>query len=284
LRIYTDFDQPRNIPNAVITTGSFDGVHIGHRMILERMKKLAFETGGETVLITFHPHPRQVLYPDTYGKELMQICSLHEKTELLRKAGLDNLIIIPFTKEFSRISSSDFLNQILIGKLGAKTIVIGYNHHFGYNRQGNTEFLRSLGTDSGLNVVEIPAQLIEQENISSVKIRHALAAGDIERANRWLGHAYLVVGKIIRTPSGNSQRLPGIINLGIEESSKLLPCPGGYRVTAMDDDSSFTGVCIISENTLTDRKRTIRFHSDEQLSGITGKILTLLFHHRIIPG
>ena len=150
VKIFHGFDEVGSIRNAVVTTGSFDGVHVGHKVILERLKKLAVETGGETVLITFHPHPRKVLYPETAGKELYLINSQREKIELLRKAGLDNLIIVEFTLEFSKITSVDFVKNILLNKLHAGKIVIGFNHHFGHNREGDYEALRNLGRNMGL--------------------------------------------------------------------------------------------------------------------------------------
>ena len=166
MKIFKNFDEAESIHNAVVTTGSFDGVHIGHKVILQRLKKLADETGGETVLITFHPHPRKVLYPDTAGKDLYLINSQREKIELLEKAGLDNLIIVDFTVEFSKITSVDFVKNILLNKVHARKIVIGFNHHFGHNREGDYEELRKLGIEYGFDVEEIPEQDIQNETVS----------------------------------------------------------------------------------------------------------------------
>ena len=189
MKIFTNFDEAASIHNAVVTTGSFDGVHKGHKVILLRLKKLAEETGGETVLITFHPHPRKVLYPDTAGKGLYFINSQREKIELLREAGLDNLIIVNFTLEFSQITSVDFVRNILLNKIHARKIVIGFNHHFGHNREGDYEALRQLGMEYGFEVEEIPEQDIQNETVSSTKIRQAIrtfiicAAG--QRSGKW---------------------------------------------------------------------------------------------------
>jgi len=281
LKIFTDFEHTGDIPYAVVTTGSFDGVHSGHRLILERLKKLAFEIGGETVLITFHPHPRQVLYPDTYGKELQLISSLYEKKELLSKAGLDNLFIISFTRDFSRITSLEFIKNILVDKLHAKVIVTGYNHHFGYNREGDPGSLRSLGALYGLMVEEIPEQEIKQESISSVKIRQALLEGDIEKANLYLGHEYLISGRISAQPV---KQKPGIAQgffLGTEEPSKLIPHNGTYRVTGMDQDCTYTGSCVIRKKNDPHHTETILFLPDKQITRFTGKIVTLLFHQKL---
>ena len=138
MKIFRSFEEARNIVTPVVTTGMFDGVHIGHKVILKRLKKVAEEHGGESVLITFHPHPRVVLYPDTAGKDLKLINSQEEKIELLRKAGLDNVIIIEFTKEFAMTTSEDFVSKYLCGTLGAKVIVVGQNHHFGLIRRAIT--------------------------------------------------------------------------------------------------------------------------------------------------
>ena len=194
MKIFYDFDHVGEIRNAVVTTGSFDGVHIGHKVILQRLKKLAMEIGGETVLITFHPHPRKVLYPDTAGKELFLINSQREKINLLQKAGLDNLIIVEFTLAFSKITSIDFVKNILMNKLHARKIVIGFNHHFGHNREGDYEALRNLGSNNGFEVEEIPEQDIHNETVSSTKIRKAIQDGSIQKANAYLDHQYIMMG------------------------------------------------------------------------------------------
>ena len=146
MRIFYDFDQLVSIPFPVVTTGGFDGVHVGHRAIINRINKIARDIHGESVLITFHPHPRKVLFPETAGKDLFLINSQREKIELLRKTGLQNLIIVSFTPEFAHITSIDFIRDILVAKLHARKIVIGFNHQFGYNREGNFDFLKELGS------------------------------------------------------------------------------------------------------------------------------------------
>ena len=144
MNIYFGFDEVKKIKNAVVTTGSFDGVHLGHKLILKRLSDAAHRVDGETVLITFYPHPRQVLYPDTLGKDLLMINSRQEKIDLLREAGLDNIIFVKFTKEFAATSANDFIKSYLVDKLNVKKIITGINHHFGKNREGDIEELKLL--------------------------------------------------------------------------------------------------------------------------------------------
>ena len=141
MRIFRGFDEAQGIKNPVVTTGSFDGVHIGHKTILNRLRMLAQKYDGESVLITFDPHPRKVLYPETAGKDLKLINSQDEKLELLRGAGLDDVIIVEFTREFSKITSEEFVRDYLCGKLKASVVVVGFNHHFGFNKEGDYKHL-----------------------------------------------------------------------------------------------------------------------------------------------
>jgi riboflavin kinase/FMN adenylyltransferase len=281
LNIYRDFEEAGHIRNAVVTTGSFDGVHVGHKVILERLKKLAVETGGETVLITFHPHPRKVLYPDTLGKDLQLINSQREKIELLRKAGLDNLVIVNFTVAFSKITSVDFVRDILLSKLHARKIVIGFNHHFGHNREGDYEKLRVLGLESGFDVEEIPEQDIHHETVSSTKIRQALLDGNIQKANAYLDHHYIIMGQ-----AGTSSQLLADIGfpsftLQIEEEQKLVPPNGVYAVSIMDGGSSLRAMCFVKKNEEHPLATVVEFHPIDPVEDLDGKIVTLFFHKKM---
>lgn len=281
MKIFYDFDHLGEIRNAVVTTGSFDGVHIGHKVILQRLKKLAHEIGGETVLITFHPHPRKVLYPDTAGKELFLINSQREKINLLQKAGLDNLIIVKFTLEFSKITSMDFVKNILLNKLHSRIIVIGFNHHFGHNREGDYGELRKLGTSHGFEVEEIPEQDIHNESVSSTKIRKAIQDGAIQKANAYLDHQYIMMGIL----SKSSQALEEIgfpcYTMGIEEDCKLVPPNGVYAVTVLGDDSFSRAMCFIRKNEEKPLDTLVEIHLLESYGSIEGEVGTLLFHKRI---
>ena len=230
MRVFHDPADLSFIPNPVVTTGSFDGVHIGHKAIINRINRLAHDMHGESVLITFSPHPRKVLYPETAGRDLYLINSQREKIELLRKTGLDNLVILTFTLEFSHTSSIDFIRNILVSKLHAKKIVIGFNHQFGFNREGNFEYLDELGKYYGFAVEEIPEQDIHNETVSSTLIRKALQEGRIQRANAYLDHHYFIQGKL-SAGSPEMDRLEfSTLFLDIEEECKLVPPDGVYAV------------------------------------------------------
>lgn len=230
MRIFYSLDEAKGIKNPVVTTGTFDGVHVGHQVIIRRLRKLAEDIGGESVLITFHPHPRKVLYPDTQGKELMLICSQKEKIALLEKTGLDNLIILNFNIEFSKISSHSFIEDYLVGKLKAKTIVVGFNHHFGYKRQGDYDYLYKLSRKYGFEVEEIPEQDIQNESVSSTKIRKALMEGNIQRANAYLDHYYLIIGEFYLNEKRSQELELKIFDLKLDEEVKLIPPDGVYAV------------------------------------------------------
>ncbi len=281
MKIFYDFDHIGEIRNAVVTTGSFDGVHIGHKVILQRLKKLAVEIGGETVLITFHPHPRKVLYPDTAGKELFLINSQREKIHLLQKAGLDNLIIVEFTLEFSKITSIDFVKNILLNKLHSRMIVIGFNHHFGHNREGDYGELRKLGNSNGFEVEEIPEQDIHNESVSSTKIRQAIQAGSIQKANAYLDHQYIIMGLLSKSsPTLEEIGFP-CYTLRIEDDCKLVPPNGVYAVTVIGDDSFSRAMCFIRKNVDSPLDTLVEVHLLESYGSIEGEVGTLLFHKRI---
>jgi len=281
VRIFHDFDNVGDIRNAVVTTGSFDGVHIGHKVILKRLKKLASESGGETVLITFHPHPRKVLYPETAGKDLFLINSQREKIALLRKAGLDNLIIVTFTMEFSKITSVEFVRNILMNKLHARKIVIGFNHHFGHNREGDYQALRELGAENGFDVEEIPEQDIQNESVSSTKIRKALQDGNIQKANAYLDHQYIIMGMAQKSSHVLEEIGFPCYTVKIEEEAKLVPPNGVYAVTVIGEDSFSRAMCFIRKNEEHPLDTLVEAHLLEDYGKIEGEIVTLLFHKRI---
>lgn len=281
MKIFYDFDHVDEICNAIVTTGSFDGVHIGHKVILQRLKKLAAESGGETVLITFHPHPRKVLYPETAGKGLFLINSQREKINLLQKAGLDNLIIVEFTIEFSRISSVDFVKNILLNKLHARKIVIGFNHHFGHNREGDYEELRKLGRSHGFEVEEIPEQDIHNESVSSTKIRKAIMEGSIQKANAYLDHQYIMMGLLKKSSPALEEIGFPCYSMHIEEDCKLVPPNGVYAVTVTGEDIFSRAMCFIRKNEEDLTASLVEVHLLENYGSIEGEIGTLLFHKMI---
>jgi len=247
VNIYFGFDEVKKIQNAVVTTGSFDGVHLGHKLILKRLSDTAQKINGETVLITFYPHPRQVLYPDTLGKDLLMINSRQEKIDLLREVGLDNIIFVKFTKEFAATSAPDFIKDYLVDKLQVKKIVTGTNHHFGKNREGDIEDLKLLGEQHQFELELIPSQDIQNVDISSSLIREAIIQGQVQKAQIYLGHSFFIKAQI--QDKGQAQFLQmgyKTKKLVVEEKYKLIPPCGSYLVHVEYFQKHYKGLCLIS--------------------------------------
>lgn len=285
MNIYRDLNQKLPIKNAVVTTGSFDGVHIGHKTILNRLNDIAKEIGGESTLITFHPHPRKVLYPDTAGKELRLISSQREKIELLRKVGLHNLIILPFSIEFSKMSSLDFIRNILVKKLHAHTVVIGFNHHFGHNREGDFEHLHELGKYYNFAVEEIPQQDIDNETVSSTKIRQAIKEGRIQRANAYLDHHYIIIGELYRTETILDEAGLPIYRVDIDEDVKLIAAEGVYAISVSNVGKYYRGMLnIANPNQLPQpngQELIIELHLFDCEENLSGQTMMISFHKRM---
>ena len=249
MKIFRSFEEAKVIRNPVVTTGSFDGVHIGHKTILNRLKMLAEKIDGESVLITFDPHPRKVLYPETAGKDLKLINSQEEKLTLLEKAGLDNIIIIEFTREFSKITSEQFVRDLLCGTLHARIVVVGFNHHFGFNKEGDYKQLWAWQGKYHFEAEEIPEQEVQHETVSSTKIRNAISEGYIQRANAYLDHYYIIMGKVAKYTMQEPSGLPLFLKVCITEECKLLPSPGLYAVSVDLESVSIKGMAIIIKST-----------------------------------
>lgn len=196
MKVFRNIIETRNIPHAVVTIGTFDGVHLGHQAIFRKMKSLAQCVGGESVVVTFEPHPRQVLNIDS--SNLRFLTTPEEKLKKFEEFGIDNVVIINFTKEFSRTPSEVFIKDYIIDNIKPAYIVVGYDHHFGKNRMGDFDLLNDLKKKYGFKVERVAAQDIENIAISSTKIRNALAIGNVKSANRLLGYVYSVSGKVIR--------------------------------------------------------------------------------------
>lgn len=241
MKIFTDFEDLASIPNPVLTIGTFDGVHIGHQKIIQRLNAEAVKVGGESVLFTFYPHPRMVLYPENHGLRLIQTQA--EKMDKLRRCGLDNVIIYPFTQEFSRLSAIEFVRDFLVNKLKVRTLVIGYDHQFGRNREGGIGFLRDVSEIYGFDVIEISPEEIDEVNISSTKIRNALKEGNIELANSFLGEPYQLSGNVIRGKQIGRQLGYPTANLEVDSEIKILPGTGVYAAkVALADGSEYRGM------------------------------------------
>jgi riboflavin kinase/FMN adenylyltransferase len=247
VNIYFGFDEVKKIKNAVVTTGSFDGVHLGHKLILKRLKDTAQKINGETVLITFYPHPRQVLYPETSGKDLLMINSRQEKIDLLRNAGLDNIIFVKFTKEFASTSAHEFIKDYLVDKLNVRKIVTGINHHFGKNREGDIEELKLLGAKHDFELELIPSQDIQNVDISSSLIREAIIQGQVQKAKIYLGHSFFIKAKIQEKGQAHFLQMGyKTKKLVIEEKYKLIPSCGSYLILVDYLQKTYKGLCLIS--------------------------------------
>ena len=256
MKVHYNIDEIPVIKNAIVSQGTFDGVHLAHKKIIERLKQIASIKNGESVIITFEPHPRIVLLPLDHGLQLLS--TLNEKINLLEKAGVDHLIILPFTKEFSRLSSEQFIRNILVNKIKTNTLVIGYDHRFGKNREGSFEHLKNSASLYEFEVEEIPEQDIDEIAVSSTKIRQALLNNDIQTAQKYLGNSYSLEGKVIKGKQlGRTIGYP-TANIEVENSYKLIPQDGVYAVWVWYNKARFGGMLNIGNNpTIKDKGRSI---------------------------
>lgn len=235
MRIYHHIDEFTRLNNAVVTIGTFDGVHVGHQKIINRLLEITRQTRGESVVLTFFPHPRMILHPEDSNLKL--ISTMSEKANLLEQAGVDHLIITPFTRDFSNLSPLEYIEDFLVDRIGTKRIVIGYDHRFGKDRSGGLEHLQRYSEEYGYEVEEIPEQDIHDVAVSSTKIRQAILIGDIETANDFLGHEFPITGKVIKGDQIGRQIGFPTANLFVEEVYKLIPSDGIYavKVELLDD-------------------------------------------------
>jgi len=254
MNIFRNIKELPHFKNAVITIGSFDGVHTGHQKILTRLKSLADELDGESIVMTFYPHPRQIVDPS--GQELSILNTLDEKLDLLRGFGIKNVVVIPFSFEFSRQAPREYIENFIIACFNPKYVVIGYDHRFGLNRGGNIELLKEYEQSNGFKVIEIPKQEIDDITISSTKIRNALLSGDIQEANLFLNQPYILTGKVVHGDKLGSKLGYPTANLQIDEKEKLVPGEGVYAVTIEIDEMPFEGMMYIG------KRPTVTNHSN----------------------
>ncbi len=241
-----------------VTIGTFDGVHLGHQKVIKKLVEDAKKDNSNSVLLTFFPHPRMVLQKDS---SIKLINTIEEKTKLLQKIGLDYLIIHPFSKKFAELSALDFVKNILVEKLNISKLIIGYDHHFGKNREGNINQLTEYSHQFNFKVEEIQAKNIDEINISSTKIREALQNGDIKTANNYLGYNFLFSGKVVKgNQLGRTIGFP-TANIKIEEDYKLIPKTGVYLVKSIIDDETIFGMMNIGNRpTINGKHQTIETH------------------------
>jgi len=228
------------IPNAIVTSGTFDGVHIGHQKILNGICEQAKKSEGKSVVLTFWPHPRFIINPNEKGLKLLS--TFEEKSRLISESKIDYLIKLDFTKEFSKLTSEQFIKQILIDKIGTQKLVIGYDHHFGKNREGSFEYLKSNTNKFGFEVQEIPRLDVDHIGVSSTKIRNALIQGQVEVANEYLGRPYELTGIVVHGNHLGAQIGFPTANIEVEEEYKLIPSNGVYAVKVTVGDEIYDGM------------------------------------------
>ncbi|MDX1364166.1 MAG: bifunctional riboflavin kinase/FAD synthetase [Arenibacter latericius] len=267
------------VHSTAITIGTFDGIHVGHRKILERLINNAKVLGLKSTVLTFFPHPRMVLQQDV---SIQLLNTIEEKVQIMKSLGLDYLIIHPFTKDFSRLSATEFVRDILVNELKVKKIIIGYDHRFGRNRNADINDLIAFGNTLDFQVEEISAQEINEVSVSSTKIRKALEEGDIRRANKYLGYRYMLTGTVVKGKGlGRKLDFP-TANLSIVEDYKLIPKNGVYVVSSVINGKTVYGMMNIGVNpTVAGTKRTIEINFFDFNQDLYGKKLQIDIIDRI---
>ncbi len=272
MKVYRSLEEIGKIKNPVVTIGTFDGVHEGHKQIIRRLKKACVEVGGESFIFTFHPHPRQVLFPEQTDLKLLTLTE--EKLQLLEKAGVDHVLVYPFSKEFSLLSAQDYVKKILVDGIGTKKLIIGYDHKFGNNREGNIETLKKNSGQYRFSVEEIPAHEIDHINVSSTRIRKALESGDIFTANSFLGYRYFLSGTVVEGKKLGRQLGYPTANIYVKDGTKLVPGIGVYAVTTIVGGQRYKGMMSVGVNPTTDRDNKLKievniFNFDRDIYGQT---------------
>lgn len=250
MKVYYNLSDFTPLTNAVVTSGTFDGVHLGHQKILQILRETTQASGGESVVLTFWPHPRMVVSQDSQGLKLLS--TIDEKIVLLEQQGVNHLLIIPFTREFSELSSEEYVQSILLDTIGTKKLVIGYDHRFGRNREGGFEYLEANAHRFGIELEEIPRQEIDNLVISSTQIRESLQQGNIKAANELLGRPYTFSGIVVKGRQlGRTIGFP-TANVQVAESYKLIPSNGVYAVKAMVRGNWLNGIMNIGNRPTVD--------------------------------
>ncbi len=251
MNVFFGLDQLPLFSNAVVTIGTFDGVHLGHKVIIERLRQKAKEINGESVIITFEPHPRFVISSEKQSISLLN--TLDEKIHNMNAEGVDNLVVVNFTQAFASMEAEDYIEKFLFEKFHPHTVIIGYDHLFGRGRKGNFQLLEKMKTRLHFELEEIPMQIIEQNKISSTEIREALKAGDVVKAARYLGKHYTMEGIVTEGRQKGREIGYPTANIRMEDKHKLIPAKGVYAVYATVNEKQYDGMMNIGTNpTFTD--------------------------------
>lgn len=280
MRVFHSTDHLPEFRNTVFTQGTFDGVHLGHQKILRRLQSETIKAEGESVLLTFWPHPRLLLFPEDNQLKLLQ--TLDEKLDVLKACGVDNVIVLPFTREFSNILPEDYIRDLLVNKLNVHTAIIGYDHRFGRNREGDIQLLQAYSAQYKYEVIEIAAEDIDHISISSTKIRNALLSGDVEAANASLGRPYNFTGRVVH--GRKLGRTLGFPTANLEPASrhKLIPAGGVYAVRCRLDNNTYGGMMNIGDNpTVADKGYSIEVNIFDFQEDIYGKNLEVFVLSRL---
>lgn len=282
MKIYEGIEHFEKVVNPVVTSGTFDGVHLGHQKILNRIRQIADEIHGETVLVTFWPHPRLILHPEEHNLRLLT--TFEEKTKLLRKMGIDHLLTIPFTKEFSELTSEQFIQNILIDKIQTRKLVIGYDHRFGKNREGSFDYLKANVDKYSFELEEISREDVDNVGVSSTKIRKALEEGNVAIANEYLGRDYDLNGIIIKGQQlGRSIGFP-TANVHITHDYKLIPRDGAYAVKVKIEGKALNGMLNIGNRpTVNGTTQTIEVHLFDFNDDLYDKRICVYFKSYLRP-
>ncbi len=244
MRVFKGLDNLPKFKNSVLTIGTYDGVHAGHQVIIQKINEIAKNIGGESIVLTFDPHPRIVL--NKGKKDLKLLSTIEEKIELLESFGLENLVITPFSQEFASTEAEDYIKNILVRYFNPSVIVIGYDHKFGQGRKGDIHLLRELGPKYNFKVEEISAQTIDEISVSSTKVRQAISDYKIKEANTLLAHSFSLQGSVIEGDKiGRTIGFP-TANILVEDPYKLIPPEGVYAVWVTFDDRKLMGALSIS--------------------------------------
>jgi len=283
MTVHHDLKQLPAFKNAVITTGAFDGVHIGHQEIISRMKQIALEMKGETVIVTFHPHPRKVI--SSIPGEIKQLTSLEERIELLTQSGIDHLVVVNFDYAFSNLSADEYIKTFLFDHFHPHTILVGYDHRFGNGRNGNFELLQNFGAELGFKVEQIHEKIIADEIVSSTLIRNYIQEHQIEKANALLGYPYLFDGFVVRgNQIGRTIGFP-TANLHINNEEKIIPSNGVYAVKVKGKclgDTIYNGMMNIGiRPTVDGQKKVIEVHILDFDQDIYEQNLTVMVYEYI---
>lgn len=281
MKIYRELKNFRAV-KPVLTIGTFDGVHLGHRKIIDRLRDIAAGIGGESVIFTFDPHPRKIVSPEESNLRL--VTTLDEKIELFEQSGIDNLIIYPFTPEFANLSYEQFVEQILVGQIHTKYLVVGYDHRFGKDRQGGFEFLKKCADRHEFEIEKLDVLLMNESNISSTKIREAIQIGDFETVNTYLGYPFTLHGTVVEGQQLGRRIQYPTANIEASDPDKIIPGYGVYAVKVKINGRLHHGMLNIGNrptvNTNADH-RSIEVHIFDFDADVYGQPIEIIFYKKL---